>query len=157
VDRTVRAAVLPAVAALLAATAMMAPRPGDPEIGAFVPPALGRCYWPDDLATCPFRWYWGRWATVTAHFDGPVARTCRIASQPPGAGETNGDAVAWCRAQLIVLGVGPLEPPETAATAAAPEGGAWSARSATIPCAAAVLGLLLVAGSVARRRPRAPL
>ena len=38
---------------------------------AFVPPALGRCDGSRSISACPFRLYWGRWASVSAHFDGP--------------------------------------------------------------------------------------
>lgn len=126
--------------------------PGRPEIGAFVPPGLGRCYPPDDLATCPFRWYWGRWATVTAHFDGPVARTCRIASQPPGESQTTADAIAACRKELIVLGVGPIEPPATA-TAAPHDDVAAASPAVPLALGGLALGAFLVSG---RRRSRRP-
>jgi hypothetical protein len=84
--------------------------PDAAQIVAFVPPALGHCYGPEG-STCPFRWYRGRWATVSAHFDGEVAQTCRYAAgHPAGAGFTKADAVAECRAKLIVLSVGPVVP-----------------------------------------------
>ena len=76
-----------------------------PQISAYVPPALGRCR-VDDNATCPFRFYWGRWATVSAHFDGPVAQTCSYSEHPPGPEFTKQAAVAECRDKLIVLSVG---------------------------------------------------
>lgn len=56
--------------------------------------------------------------TVTAHFDGPVARTCRITWHDPGVTATRADAVAQCRRTLIVLSVGPVAPPTTAASQA---------------------------------------
>ena len=68
---------------------------------------------------CPFRSYANRWATVSAHYDGPVAQTCRYASHPPGGGFSRSDAVAECRAKLIVLSVGPDTLPATDALAAA--------------------------------------
>ena len=83
------------------------------QIVAFVPPALGHCYGPEG-STCPFRSYRGGWATVSAHFDGPVAQTCRYAAgHPPGPGFAKADAVAECRAKLIVLSVGPGDLPAT--------------------------------------------
>ena len=88
---------------------------------AFVPPALGRCY-EGDMSTCPFRCYWGRWVTASAHFDGPVAQTCRYADHPPGPGFTTRDAVAGCRMRLIVLSVGSVAPPDTATVAVQHEG-----------------------------------
>lgn len=87
---------------------------------AFVPPALGRCLVPSDTSACPFRFSWGRWATVRAHFDGPVARACRVTWLEPGVSFTRADAVAQCRETLIVLSVGPVVPPATA-TSRAPD------------------------------------
>ena len=87
---------------------------------AFVPPGLGRCSVVKKLATCPFRSYYGRWVTVSAHFDGPVAQTCRYQEHPPGPGFSKADAIAECREDLIVLSVGtaasagPDAPPDTA-------------------------------------------
>jgi len=80
---------------------------------AFVPPALGRCPSRPDTATCPFRFSWGHWARVSAHFDGPVARTCRVTWHDPGVTFTRADAVAECRRALVVLSVGPVAPPAT--------------------------------------------
>jgi hypothetical protein len=80
---------------------------------AFVPPALGRCPARPDTATCPFRFSWGHWATVTAHLDGPVARTCRVTRHDPGGTFARADAVAECRRALMVLSVGPVAPPAT--------------------------------------------
>ncbi len=59
--------------------------------------------------------------TVSGHFDGPVARTCRIAEQPPGVGQTTADAIAECRTKLIILSVGPGAPPPTDTVGAAQE------------------------------------
>lgn len=80
------------------------------QIAAFVPPALGRCSAFDDLSTCPFHRYRGRWVTVTAQFNAPVAQTCRYSNHPPGAGFTRKDAVAECRQELIVRSVGLIAP-----------------------------------------------
>jgi hypothetical protein len=80
---------------------------------AFVPPALGRCPARPDTATCPFRFSWGHWARVSAHFDGPVARTCRVTWHDPGVTFTRADAVAECRRALVVLSMGPVAPPAT--------------------------------------------
>jgi hypothetical protein len=89
--------------------------PGAGQIPVSVPPALGRCgFRNDDLATCPFRWYWGRWVTVSAHFDGPVAQTCHFSRNIPSQGYTKRAAVEACRQVLIVLSVGVIKPPETA-------------------------------------------
>ena len=79
---------------------------------AFVPPALGRCLGPSG-STCPFRQYAGRWATVSAHFDGPVAQTCRYHGHQLGKGMTKWAAVEDCRQRLIVLAVGPDALPAT--------------------------------------------
>jgi hypothetical protein len=92
-------------------------------ITAWVPPALGRCSPGANLASCPFRWFIGRWTTVSAHFDGPVARTCRFAEHPPGPGFTTRDAVENCRAKLIVLAVGSVAPPDTATATSGHEDG----------------------------------
>jgi hypothetical protein len=121
-----------------------------PWADAFVPPALGRCY-EGDMATCPFRWYWGRWVAVSAHFDGPVARTCRIAEQAEGANLTARDAVAECRTRLIVLSVGSFTPPDTA-TAGVPSAGWVAPQPALLPVGVFVLASLLVAGRLPRRR-----
>jgi hypothetical protein len=89
-----------------------------PDAGAlvltFVPPALGRCDGSRSIPACPFRFYWGRSALVSAHFDGPVAHTCRVIWHDPGVSFTDADAVAECRRALIILSVGPLSPPATA-------------------------------------------
>ena len=90
---------------------------------AWVPPALGRCYMPVRGRECPFASYVGRWARVSAHFDGPVARTCRVVSHAPGVTFTNAGAIRQCRQSLIVLSVGPVggaTPPPTSTLAAAP-------------------------------------
>ena len=119
---------------------------------AYVPPALGRCSPVENLPTCPFRWYYGRWATVSAHFDGPVARTCRIDQQPRGMRQTRRDAVAYCRAQLIVLSVGSVAPPDTATGAVGRED-----RPGLPPTLLAVMAVALISLLVAgRRRPRRP-
>ncbi len=90
--------------------------PGE-VITAWIPPALGRCSVGEMLASCPFRWFVGRWTTVSAHFDGPVARTCRFTDHPSEPGFTKRDAVANCKAKLIVLSVGSVAPPDTSMAA----------------------------------------
>lgn len=80
--------------------------PGGSEMTAFVPPGLGKCSVAAKLETCPFRSYYGRWVTVSGHFDGPVAQTCRYPEHPPGPGFSNADAILACRQALIVLSVG---------------------------------------------------
>ena len=100
--------------------------PDEATTGAFVPPALGHCKLGPNGQGCPFRTYANRWATVSAHYDGPVAQTCRYSSHPPGKGFSKQAAVAECRAKLIVLSVGPDSLPATDAVAAlddAPRGG----------------------------------
>ena len=87
------------------------------QVAAYVPPALGRCHLTNDSA-CPFHPYREQWATVTARFDDPVAQTCHYADKPAGAGVTKADAVAECRAKLVVLSVGPDSNPATDAVAA---------------------------------------
>ena len=104
---------------LLGSSVNLSTGPDDGQVAAFVPPALGRCSFGENLATCPFRWYYGRWVTVSAHFDGPVAQTCRYApGHPHGAGFTSKEAVAECRQKLIVLSVGPVVAPPATDTAA---------------------------------------
>jgi hypothetical protein len=85
---------------------------GGPQIGAYVPPALGRCYLTHDAA-CPFHPYREQFATITARFDDPVAQTCHYSDKPAGAGSTKADAVAECRAKLVVLSVGADSNPAT--------------------------------------------
>lgn len=81
--------------------------PGAATVAAYVPPGLGRCFGPQG-ATCPFRWYRNGWARVSAHYDGPVARTCRYVSYVPDPTLTKQAAVRECRQKLIVLSVGPV-------------------------------------------------
>ena len=94
--------------------------PGGSQMVAFVPPGLGECSAIAKLKACPFRSYYGRWVTVSAHYDGPVAQTCRFPEHPPGPGFSTADAIQACRQELIVLsvGVGPSigagGPPDTA-------------------------------------------
>jgi hypothetical protein len=102
---------------VLGNTVILSTGPDDASIQAYVAPALGRCG-VGDLATCPFHGYYRRWVTVSGHFDGPVAQTCRIADQPPGGGATTSDAIAECRTKLIILSVGPGAPPPTDAVTA---------------------------------------
>ena len=98
--------------------ALLGTGPEEAAIGAFVPPALGHCDGDPTGPKCPFRWYANRWATVSAHYDGPVAQTCRYSSHPPGKGFSKQAAVAECRVKLIVLSVGPDTLPATDADAA---------------------------------------
>jgi len=86
--------------------------PDGPQIAVFVPPALGQCHLTHDAA-CPFHPFRDGWATVTARFDAPVARTCRYSAKPAGGGLTKADAVAECRAKLVALSVGPDANPAT--------------------------------------------
>ncbi len=83
---------------------------------AYVPPDLGHCLGPEGRS-CPFSSYRNRWATVSAHFDGPVAQTCRYGGDiPPGGGAKA--AIAECQQKLIVLGIGPGQLPATDAVTA---------------------------------------
>ncbi len=111
---------------------------------AWIPPALGRCS-PPSLSSCPFRWFVGRWTTVRAHFDGPIARTCRFTWVPPGSGFTTHDAVANCRAKLIVLSVGSVAPPDTSMAAVGHED-RRGLSLALLAMAALALVALLIAG-----------
>jgi hypothetical protein len=132
------------------------PRGG--QMTAFVPPGLGRCSVVAKLAACPFRSYYGRWVTVSAHFDGPVAQTCRFDEHPPGPGFSTADAIAACREELIVLSVGsgastgPGSPPDTA-TADGPILVGAEAEHRSAPGLLWV-GLFLVAGLLSARRWR---
>jgi hypothetical protein len=90
--------------------------PEGPQVAAYVPPALGRCH-PTNDSACPFRPYREHWATVTARYDDPVAQTCHYSDKPAGGGFTKADAVAECRAKLVVLSVGPDSNPATDAVA----------------------------------------
>jgi hypothetical protein len=118
--------------------------PGRASTVAFVPPALGRCQADPAGPHCPFRPYANRWATVSAHYDGPVAQTCRYASHPPGKGYSKHAAVAECRAKLIVLSVGPDSLPATDAVAA-PEAEPRGAPAAPVWFIAFGVGSLLLA------------
>jgi hypothetical protein len=85
---------------------------------AYVPPDLGRCLGPEGRS-CPFSSYRNRWATVSAHFDGPVAQTCRYGGDVrPGGGAKA--AIAECQEKLIVLGIGPDHLPATDTVAVGP-------------------------------------
>ena len=53
-----------------------------------------------------------------ARFDDPVAQTCHYSEKPAGGGFTKADAVAECRAKLVVLSVGRDSNPATDAVAA---------------------------------------
>ena len=114
---------------------------------AWIPPALGRCS-PPSLSSCPFRWFVGRWTTVSAHFDGPIARTCRFTWVPPGSGFTTRDAVENCRAKLIVLSVGSAAPPDTSMAAVGHE-----SRLGPPPMLLAVTALAFVSLLFASRSP----
>ncbi len=92
--------------------------PEGPQVAAYVPPALGRCHLTNNSA-CPFRPYREQWATVSARFDDPVAQTCHYSAKPAGGGFTKADAVAECRAKLVVLSVGPDSNPATDTVAVA--------------------------------------
>jgi hypothetical protein len=135
--------------------------PHDATMVAYVPPVLGRCG-VDDLATCPFHGYYGRWVTVSGHFDGPVARTCRIAEQPPGAGATTSDAIAECRTKFIILSIGPGAPPATDTISAGELGDAGTPAGLLPWIATFVLAAILLAArrpssrSLVARRPRSP-
>jgi hypothetical protein len=126
--------------------------PAGHQMVAYVPPALGSCG--TDLSRCPFRWYWGRWATLSAHFDGPVAQTCRYAEHPSGTGFTRQDAVAECREKLIILSVGPVV--DLPATDAVAGTRAEADLPSTVPLWIAILALavLLLASRASRRRSR---
>lgn len=117
------------------------------SVVAFVPPALGRCLGPTG-STCPFRTYAGHWVTVQAHFDGPVAQTCRYHGQHLGKGMTKRAAIEDCRQRLIVLSVGPDTLPATDTVA--------GQRPAPADRPAIALGTAFLVGlvAVARRRPR---
>lgn len=128
----------------------LATGPTGNQTPAFVPPALGRCY-EGDMSTCPFRCYWGRWVTVSAHFDGPVAQTCRYADHPPGPGFTTRDAVAGCRMRLIVLSVGSVAPPDTATVAVQHEGRDGPSPGLLAVAALTLASLLLLARQPSRR------
>lgn len=80
-----------------------------------VPPALGRCDSGKSIPECPFRIFEGRRVLVSAHFDDPVARTCRAVSIVEGSTFTDAEAVAECRRLLIVLSVGTDVPSASAA------------------------------------------
>jgi hypothetical protein len=92
--------------------------PRSASITAFVPPAIGRCSAFADLKSCPFRP--DHWATVKARFNDPIAQKCRYSYHPPGPGFTKKDAIAECRADLVVLSVVPAAP-ETDVAVAVPE------------------------------------
>lgn len=116
------------------------------SVVAFVPPALGRCLGPTG-STCPFRAYAGRWVSVKAHFDGPVAQTCRYHGQGLGKGMTRRAAIEDCRQRLIVLSVGPDTLPATDTVAGEPPAPAGP------PPIALGIAFLLGLLTVARRRP----
>jgi len=81
---------------------------------AFVPPRLGRCSGVANLKACPFRLYQGHSVIVRARFNDRVARTCRYKGESGAAARK--DAIAACRAELVVLSVGPAAPQTDAVT-----------------------------------------
>ena len=87
----------------------------DSLVLANVPPDLGRCDWSQSIPECPFRTFEGQRVSVSAHFDDPVARTCRAVSIVEGSTFTDAEAVAECRQLLIVLSVGTEVPSAWAA------------------------------------------
>jgi hypothetical protein len=91
------------------------------SIPAFVPPALGRCSPWAELRSCPFRRFEGHQVTVRARYNDPRARTCRYSEHPPGAGFTRKDAIAECRANLVVLSIVPAAPETDVVVASAPD------------------------------------
>ncbi len=90
--------------ALEGSSANLSAVPDGPQLAAYVPPALGACPLSDDSA-CPFRPYRNHYATISAHYDAPVAQKCRYAVKPAGGGHTKADAVAECQAKLVVVSV----------------------------------------------------
>ena len=126
--------------------------PGSATVAAYVPPDLGRCFGPQG-ATCPFRWYRNGWARVSAHFDGPVARTCRYISYVPDPTLTKQAAVRECRQKLIVLSVGPaVDPPATDVAVAGPLDPGRPVSPLPWVAGFAAAWLLLFAGRPVRRR-----
>jgi len=126
------------------------------SIAGYVPPALGHCFGPDG-ATCPFRFYANRWVTVSGHFDGPVAQTCRYGEHPPGADFTVANAIAECQVEFIVLSVGTAALPATSTVAASPgDRGSPSPPWVAILAAATVLVALRIPSGrrVPSGRPR---
>jgi hypothetical protein len=85
-------------------------------VRAYVPPALGRCDWRKSIAECPFGTFEGGRVLVRAHFDDPVATTCRAVSVVEGSTFTDAEAVTVCRRLLIVSSVGRDVPSAPAAS-----------------------------------------
>jgi len=127
--------------------------PGRPEQLVFVPPTLGRCAAFVDLKACPFHPYSRRRVVVSAHFDDPVAATCRYSEHPAGPGFSREDAVTGCQASLVVLSVrpDPLPATDSVATAAPARAGPPPALIASAPVA-----LLLLMLALGRRNRRGP-
>jgi hypothetical protein len=120
--------------------------PRSRQIAAFVPPRLGRCSAFAALRSCLLRP--GHWAIVKARFNDPIARTCRYSEHPSGPGFSRKDAIAECRANLVVHSIVPVAP-ETDVVAALDDPGS---RSDAAPFLASfVAALVLAAGWLARR------
>ena len=133
---------------LLGSSVSLSAGPNRGQVSAYVPPALGRCSI-GHTATCPFRPFFGGWATVSAHYDGPVAQTCRYDAHPAGKGFSKQDAIAACRQKLIVLSVGSGALPATDTVAASADAGA----AVTDSPVAWIGGVALVALVLASRWP----
>jgi hypothetical protein len=80
-----------------------------------VPPVLGRCDSGKSIPECPFSIFEGRRVWVSAHFDDPVAQTCRANGTVEGGKFTDAEAVAECRRLLIVLSIDTDVPSASAA------------------------------------------
>jgi hypothetical protein len=132
--------------------------PGGSQMVAFVPPGLGECSAVAKLKACPFRSYYGRWVTVSAHYDGPVAQTCRYPEHPSGPGFSKADAILACRQELIVLSVGvgvgvslgPGGPPDTATAAFAVATDRAGGLLAALPWVGTCLAALWLCGGWSR-------
>ncbi len=138
---------------LLGSSVSLSAGPNRGQISAYVPPALGRCTL-GHTATCPFRPFFGGWATVSAHYDGPVAQTCRYGPHPAGKGFSKQDAIAACQQKLIVLSVSSGALPATDAVAASTELAPVGADSPGPWIVGVALGALVLASRwpVTRRR-----
>jgi hypothetical protein len=120
--------------------------PRSRSIAAFVPPRLGRCSAFAALSSCLLRP--GHWAIVKARFNDPISRTCRYSEHPSGPGFSRKDAVAECRANLVVHSIVPVAP-ETNLVAPLEEP---ASRSDPVPFLASfVAALVVAAGWLARR------
>jgi hypothetical protein len=84
--------------------------PKDPTYVITVPPAFERLH----------KMYGGSWVVVTVRFNDPRAERCRPAG-PRSARGTKREAIAYCRAQLVLQAIdrdAPLPPTDTAGPAA---------------------------------------